>query len=89
MGPTFRPRAGTYAAMRSRLQPPESDATGTHWEFYRRWQDDASVDRTRLRTVTEAYETAAFAPDPLPPDDAADAVAASDELAGQHERTDG
>ncbi|GAA0729713.1 hypothetical protein J2744_003068 [Halorubrum trapanicum] len=77
-----------YAAMRSRLRPPESDATGTHWEFYRRRRDDANVDRTRLRTVTEAYETAAFAPDSVPADTATDAVTASDELAGRHERAD-
>ena len=77
-----------YAAMRSRLQPPESDATGTHWEFYRQWRDDADVDRTRLRTVTEAYETAAFASDSISSDTAADAVTASDELTGRHERPD-
>ena len=77
-----------YAAMRSRLQPPETDATGTHWEFYRRWGDDADVDRTRLQTVTEAYETAAFAPDSVSSDDADDAVTASDELAGGQERAD-
>ncbi|ELZ42640.1 hypothetical protein C463_10610 [Halorubrum californiense DSM 19288] len=77
-----------YAAMRSGLQPPEADATGTHWEFYRRWRDDADVDRTRLRTVTEAYETAAFAPDSVSSDTADDAVTASDELAGRRERAD-
>ena len=77
-----------YAAMRSRLQPSGSDATATHWEFYRRWGDDADVDRTQLRTVTEAYETAAFAPDSVSSDAAADAVTASDELAEGQERAD-
>jgi hypothetical protein len=77
-----------YAAMRSRLQLPESDTAATHWEFYRRLQDDASVDRTQLRTVTEAYETAAFAPNPVSADTAADAVTASDELTGGREQQD-
>ena len=76
-----------YAAMRSRLQPPEAETEATHWEFYRHWQENATVDRTQLRTVTEAYETATFAPDSVPSDTAADAVTASDELAGQHDRT--
>ena len=76
------------AAMRSRLQLPESDTAATHWEFYRRLQDDASVDRTQLRTVTEAYETAAFAPNPVSADTAADAVTASDELTGGREQQD-
>ena len=78
-----------YAAMRSRLQPSESDAAETHWEFYRRFEDDANVDPSRLRTVTEAYETAAFAPDAVSSDTAADAVTASDELAGRQERSKG
>ena len=77
-----------YGAMRSQLQPPETDATETHWEFYHRWRDDADVDRTQLRTVTEAYETAAFAPDSVSSDAAGDAVTASDELAGRRERAD-
>jgi hypothetical protein len=78
-----------YAAMRSRLRPSESDAAETHWEFYHRLEDDANVDRTRLRAVTEAYETAAFAPDAVSSDTAADAVTASDELAGRQERSEG
>lgn len=77
-----------YAAMRSRLRPSESDAAETHWEFYRRLEDDANVDRTRLREVTEAYETAAFAADAVSSDTAADAVTASDKLTGRHERPD-
>ncbi|TKX87541.1 hypothetical protein EXE43_02665 [Halorubrum sp. SS5] len=77
-----------YAAVRSRLQPAEGDATETHWEFYRHWHDDANVDRARLRTITEAYETAAFAPDSVSADAAAAAVTASDELAGRSEQAD-
>lgn len=70
-----------YAAMRSRLQPSDNTTAETHWEFYRRWQDEAAVDRTQLRTVTEAYETAAFAPTAVSSEAATAAVTASDELA--------
>lgn len=77
-----------YAAMRSRLGLSESDATATHWEFYRQQKDDTTVDQTQLRTVTEAYETAAFAPDSVAPDTAIDAVTASDELAGRDRQAD-
>ena len=76
-----------YAAMRSRLRSSEGDTVATHWEFYRRQQDD--VDGTRLQAVTEADEAAAFAPDPVSTDAAADAIAASDELTEQHRKQNG
>lgn len=77
-----------YAAMRAHLQPAGRDDKATHWEFYRRWQDTGPVERTHLRSVTEAYETATFAPEPVGSGTAAEAVTASDEIIDQDEHTD-
>lgn len=66
-----------YAGVRDQLQSAAADDVATHWEFYRRWQDTAPVDRTQLQTITEAYETATFAPDPIAAGTAADAVTVS------------
>jgi len=70
-----------YAVVRSRLSRSSGDPSSeTHWEFYRRWRDDGRVDEGNLRTVTESYETAAFAPDEVPSQAADDAVTASDDI---------
>jgi hypothetical protein len=70
-----------YAVVRSRLSRSSGDPPSeTHWEFYRRWRDDEGVNSGSLKTITEAYETAEFAPDEVPSQTADDAVTASDDL---------
>jgi hypothetical protein len=68
-------------AVRARLGGDDTDpGTQTHWEFYRRWQDNDEIETSHLQTVTEAYEAAAFAPDAVSAERATDVVTATAEL---------
>jgi hypothetical protein len=55
-----------YAAVRTGLSGSSEDAVGarTHWEFYHSVSNELDTDRaSALRTVTEAFEQATFAPE--------------------------
>lgn len=66
-----------YSTLRGELtEETTADASDTHWEFYRRCHAAESADMESLRTVTEAYETAVFAPDAVSSSAADDAVEA-------------
>jgi phosphatidate phosphatase APP1 len=63
--PTDAVQAG-YAAVRAGLDGSSNDTAGarTHWEFYHSVSDELDGDRaSALRSVTEAFEQATFAPD--------------------------
>jgi hypothetical protein len=83
-----------YAATRRRLENgvenddgPGTEAVDsatprTHWEFYEAcWDAGLSDERLRrLERLTETYERAAFAADPVEEDDAAEGVAAAEDV---------
>jgi len=57
-----------YALVRASLADRAGTDGGTHWEFYdavASVPDTDAEDREALRTVTETYERAAFAPTPV------------------------
>jgi hypothetical protein len=56
-----------YAAVRHARDAGGDESGGlTHWEFYRAHADGSDETTDRLRRLTEAYEQAAFTPDPVP-----------------------
>ena len=75
-------RAATLAYGHARGALSTSDDTDTHWEFYQacaaNGHDEATVQA--LKTVTEQYERATFAPDGATPDTAAAAIDAAERI---------
>ncbi|GAB6878827.1 hypothetical protein JCM17823_11010 [Halorubrum gandharaense] len=70
-----------YSTLRGELiEETSADASDTHWEFYRRCRSAETADSDSLRTVTEAYETAVFAPHTVSADTADDAVEAMSQV---------
>lgn len=75
-----------YAAARSMLSGGRAVDSRTHWEFYHDVESDLDTERqSALRSVTTAFETAAFAPMSL---DANEAAAALDDVERCLESTD-
>jgi len=75
-----------YELTRPRLSSALTDeGARTHWEFYSAWQAANGDDgqSAALRRLTEAYEHAVFAPDPVTSDDAADAIHAATALVSE------
>ncbi|WP_135854101.1 DUF4129 domain-containing protein [Halorussus salinus] len=72
-----------YAAARKRLDGAVGRSSAeTHWEFYADCRDGGlSAERADdLKRLTETYERAAFAPEPVSESDAARAVATASDL---------
>jgi len=75
-----------YELTRPRLSSAlPDDGARTHWEFYSAWQaaNGADEQSAALRQLTEAYEHAVFAPEPLTSDDAAGAIHAATTLVSE------
>ena len=72
-----------YASVRSGLQDTTGDGRAlTHWEFLEICRENGLTDEDvlALEQVTEAYEEAAFAPDPIESERAAGALDAAERL---------
>lgn len=72
-----------YGAGREALgERVEATPDATHWEFYETCRE-AGLDEEELeavRVLTERYETAAYAPEPIDAQDARDAIAAAEHV---------
>lgn len=83
--PAAAVRAGYVGARRGVEARLGTRIPGTHWEFYRECRDGAldEAEIEALQAVTEGYERAAFAPESIESDTAADYLDRMRRLAGR------